>query len=50
MRIAPVVVMAPLNKNAVWRREDSRSKGSRAEVASLGITTSYQRNAALAAV
>ena len=44
------VVILPPNRKAVWRREDSRSNGSRAEVASLGITTSYQRRAALAAV
>ena len=44
------VVIQPANTNAVWRSDDSRSKGSSAEIASRGITTSYQRSAALAAV
>jgi hypothetical protein len=48
--MAPLCVIFPLKRKEVWRREDSRSKGSRAEVASLGIITSYHLRAALAAV
>jgi RimJ/RimL family protein N-acetyltransferase len=47
---AAAVVIRPAKRNAVWRSDDSRSKGSSAEIASRGITTSYQRSAALAAV
>jgi hypothetical protein len=47
---ASVVVTLPANRKAVWRSDDSRSKGSRAETASRGMITSYQRSAALAAV
>ncbi len=44
------LVNCPANRNAVWRSEDSRSNGSGADVASRGMTTRYQRGAALAAV
>jgi hypothetical protein len=49
-RMPAAVVTRPAKRNAVWRSEDSRSNGSSAEMASRGITTSYQRSAALAAV
>ena len=49
-RTPAAVVTRPANRNTVWRSEDSRSNGSSAETASRGITTSYQRSAALAAV
>ena len=45
-----VVVTLPANRKAVWRSDASRSKGSRADTASRGTITSYQRRAALAAV
>ena len=47
---AAAVVIRPAKRNAVWRNDDSRSNGSSAETASRGITTWYQRSAALAAV
>ncbi len=47
---ASAVVIRPAKTNAVCRSDDSRSNGSSAETASRGITTSYQRSAALAAV
>ena len=50
MRTPAAVVTRPAKRNTVWRSEDSRSNGSSAEMASRGITTSYQRSAALAAV
>ena len=43
------MVTLPANRKAVWRSEASRSNGSSADVASRGMTTSYQRRAALAA-
>ena len=48
--IAPVVVTLPAKRKAVWRSEDSMSKGSSAETPSRGTTTPYHRSAALAAV
>src|SRR5262249_7206421 len=50
VRTPSAIVTRPANTNAVWRNEASRSKGSSAETASRGITTAYQRSAALAAV
>ena len=49
-RRPPAVVTCPEKTNVVWRNDASRSKGSSAEIASRGITTAYQRSAALAAV
>jgi hypothetical protein len=48
--IPSAVVTVPAKRNAVCRSDDSRSNGSSADTASRGITTSYQRSAALAAV
>jgi hypothetical protein len=49
-RMAAAVVTRPANRKSVCRSNDSRPNGSRAEMASRGITTFYQRTAALAAV